>query len=193
MNITADTDRELTILEKIYRSSGSASSSVRQRDLARVAGISLGMANSIVKRLARKGWVVIRRVNSRNIQYVVSPSGVREIAKRSYRFLRRTLRDIADYKEALEEFAFELARRGYAAVVLEGPSDLDFVLEHVCGKAGLSFLREPEGQSGQSEPVGPDGRKVFHLLGEGARRHPEGTRPSVEDGKAFLGDILIGW
>ncbi len=195
LNITAEVDRELTILEKIYRSSRSASSSVRQRDLARVAGISLGMTNSIVKRLARKGWLVIRRVNSRNIQYAVSPSGVREIARRSYRFLRRTLRDIADYKETLEEFAREIGRRGYTGVVLEGTSDLDFVVEHVCTTVGLSFARI--GEAGRQEPQEPPARSVdaalFRLVGEGARRFPEGTYLSPEEGRAFLGDILIGW
>ena len=44
-------DKELEILENIYHSS----SSVRQRDLAEIVGLSLGMTNAILKRLVKKG------------------------------------------------------------------------------------------------------------------------------------------
>ncbi len=43
------------------------------------------MTNAILKRLAAKGFITMRRVNSRNIQYAVTPEGVDAIARRSYR------------------------------------------------------------------------------------------------------------
>jgi len=32
-------------------------------------GLSLGMTNAILKRLAAKGWITVRKVNNRNIRY----------------------------------------------------------------------------------------------------------------------------
>ena len=62
-------DKELEILENIYHSS----SSVRQRDLAEIVGLSLGMTNAILKRLVKKGLLTVRKVNNRNIRYAVFP------------------------------------------------------------------------------------------------------------------------
>ncbi|MDR2102515.1 MAG: winged helix-turn-helix transcriptional regulator, partial [Treponema sp.] len=70
-------DTEFIILENIYDNSG-RNTSLHQRELARIAGASLGMTNSILKRLAQKGWITIRKVNSRRIQYAVSPEGINE-------------------------------------------------------------------------------------------------------------------
>jgi hypothetical protein len=55
------TDTEYLILEKVYDSAESQSP-LRQRDLAQMAGTSLGMTNVILKRLARKGWITIKNV-----------------------------------------------------------------------------------------------------------------------------------
>ena len=49
------------------------------------------MTNSILKRLATKGFLSMRKVNARNIHYLVTPEGIDLIARRSYRYLRRTV------------------------------------------------------------------------------------------------------
>ncbi|HPG86689.1 MAG TPA: winged helix-turn-helix transcriptional regulator, partial [Spirochaetales bacterium] len=68
-------DAELVILESIY-SSQKRSRALTQRDLAEAAGLSLGMTNALVKRFSDKGWVLLKRLNSRNIQYALTPDGV---------------------------------------------------------------------------------------------------------------------
>ncbi len=130
-------DKELDILERIYR----GQPNVRQRDLARVIGLSLGMTNSIVKRLAEKGLLKIRKINNRNIQYIVSPQGIEEIARRSYRYFRRTIKNVVYYKEAVERFVRELKRQGIRQLLLVGASDLEFIVEHACDKAALAYRR----------------------------------------------------
>ena len=131
-------EREIDVLETIQRST----EPVRQRDIAHAIGLSLGMTNEILKRLARKGWLSIRKVNSRNIQYVVSPKGVEEIAGRSYRFLRRTIGNIVRYKEAIETLVREAKEDGCIEVVLVGESDLEFLVEHACASNGVGFRGE---------------------------------------------------
>ena len=59
-------------------------SHINQRDLAEIAGLSLGMTNSILKRLVHKGLLSINKVNNRNIRYLVTPSGLEAISSRSY-------------------------------------------------------------------------------------------------------------
>ena len=62
-------EHELEILENIYKNS----KQVHQRDLAHIVGLSIGMTNAILKRLVKKGLLKVKKVNNRNIQYIVSP------------------------------------------------------------------------------------------------------------------------
>lgn len=129
-------DKEAIILEHIYYND-----SLKQRELADKAGISLGMVNAIVKRLIKKDWLITKRLNSRNISYEVSPAGIEEIFKRGYRYFKRTIDDVMLYKSGIEQFVAEAVEAGYKTVALVGKSDLDFILEYICGKTGLGFKR----------------------------------------------------
>ena len=169
------TDKELEVLRNIYHSD-----SIRQRDLAVIVGLSLGMTNAIVKRLALKGFLTVRKVNNRNIRYAVSPAGVEELTKRSYKYFKRTIKNIVYYKDGIESFVRRIRREGYAAVCLVGSSDVDFIVEHLCHKYGLSYLRRPE--KGR-EPEG-----TFVLLAEGL---PVESGAAEEPGVFSLRDILI--
>ena len=127
-------DKEAIILEHIYYDD-----SLKQRELADKAGISLGMTNAILKRLIEKGWLMTKRLNSRNISYVVSPAGMEEIFKRGYRYFKRTIDDVILYKTQIEDLVSEAAKSGYECVALVGKSDLGFLVEYACGKEGVEF------------------------------------------------------
>ena len=138
-----DNDLELDILQHIQRSTDG----VRQRDLATIIGKSLGMTNAILHRLTEKGLLMVSRVNNRNISYVVTPYGMRELAGRSYRYFKRTIKNVVDYKDALDD---ELCARLQVMakvvpadcrreLVLVGRSDLDFILEHLAHKYDLEW------------------------------------------------------
>jgi len=132
-------DRDLYTLERIHLSQ----QPVHQRDLARIIGLSLGMTNAILKRLAQKGLLQVKKINNRNIQYVVSSKGLEEIARRSYRYLKRTIKNVVDYQQAIDRLIQEVSARGFRRLVLVGNSDLDFIVEHLCGKHHLAFERTP--------------------------------------------------
>lgn len=198
-------EREIDILETIHRSA----EPVRQRNISRAIGLSLGMTNAILKRLAKKGWLSIRKINTRNIQYVVSPKGVEQIAGRSYRYLRRTIGNIVRYKEAIEKIVREARERGCTKVVLIGESDLVFLVQHACATHGVA-LRTTRRQADQGRPPSP-GSDTLVLLsetvkpgrslgrtagggpsaacGEGAEL--SGAQPGVFHEQTYLRDILI--
>jgi len=130
-------DKEAIILEHIYNNNDS----LKQRELADKAGISLGMTNAILKRLIEKGWLMTKRLNSRNISYVVSPAGMEEIFRRGYRYFKRTIDDVRLYKERIEQLVSEAVVAGYKTITLVGKSDLDFLVEYACEKQGVVFKR----------------------------------------------------
>jgi DNA-binding MarR family transcriptional regulator len=134
-------DTEFIILENIHNS---AKTPLRQRDLAQIAGTSLGMVNSILKRLVQKGWITVKKLNSRNIQYAVTLDGIDEIVRRSYRYIKRIIRNVVYFKDILEGAVYQAKCRNISSVLLVGSSDLDFIVEYACRQWDLAFSRIKE-------------------------------------------------
>jgi len=143
-------DPELTVLEILNQTRGSepgsedqseksTPESYSQRSIAKTLNLSLGMTNAIIKRLAEKGWVTIHKINGRNLRYSLTPEGTREVARRTYRYLRRTMGQVGRWKEKIDHYMQGLKAQGYIRVRLIGPTDLDFILEHCAIKAGLDW------------------------------------------------------
>ena len=65
--------RTLKILEKVDNDSVPS-----QRDLARDLNISLGLVNSFIKRLVKKGYFKARHVPRNRIRYFLTPKGAAE-------------------------------------------------------------------------------------------------------------------
>ena len=63
-----------------------------QRDLSRGAGLSLGMTNLLLKRLARKGLIKIGRLDWKRTQYLLTPKGALEKTRKTYDYARYTVR-----------------------------------------------------------------------------------------------------
>jgi DNA-binding MarR family transcriptional regulator len=165
-------DSEYIILENIYDSAGQKTHPLRQRDLAKIAGTSLGMTNSILKRLAQKGWITIKKLNSRNIQYAVTLEGLNEIIRRSYRYFKRTIKNAVFYKDSLEGIVKNALGRDVHEVLLVGGSDLDFIVEHVCRRHGLSLVRS--GNNARDIPSGQDenGAGTLRIYSENYSEQP---------------------
>ncbi len=139
------------------------------------------MTNVIMKKLAQKGWLTFRRINSRHIQYAITPEGMDEIARRSYRYLKRVVRNVVHYKEILQTFLADVKRDGYHGITLVGKSDFDFILEHLCLQQELSFS--------QAETLST-GEGMFVVYTEEA---PAGEFSSTKagGGVALLRDVLM--
>lgn len=112
---------------------------ISQRDLSRAIHLSLGMTNALLKRLSQKGFILIHKMSPRNVSYALTPDGMNELSSRTNRYLRRTIKQVVNYKETIESIARDAATRGFRRIGLLGNSDLDFIIEHASRKAGLPF------------------------------------------------------
>jgi DNA-binding MarR family transcriptional regulator len=65
--------RTLKLLEAIEADPGPS-----QRDLAQQLGVSLGLVNAFVRRLARKGYFKVRQVPKNRARYILTPRGALE-------------------------------------------------------------------------------------------------------------------
>ncbi|MFH2114086.1 MAG: MarR family transcriptional regulator [Spirochaetota bacterium] len=148
-------DPELAVLESLYQS-GRRADGLTQRQLARAAGISLGLVNALLKRCAGKGWVLLRRASPRQVEYALTPAGVSEIAHRTYRYLRRSARSARAYRDLFEAFVLGQKAKGIRTVVLAGHSDLDFILEYASERHGLCFAKGADAAKAVALARNPD-------------------------------------
>jgi DNA-binding MarR family transcriptional regulator len=131
-------ERELEVLAHVHEAQNQAERQ-SQRSIARALGMSVGLTNAILKRLAAKGFVMMRRINHNNVHYLVTPEGVEEIGRRSYLYLRRTIGHVVRYRDRLRAFCREQKNNGVREIVLIGQSDLSFLLEWCAQKEGIAF------------------------------------------------------
>lgn len=111
--------KSLQILEEIDNSH-----SPSQRDLARRLDMSLGLVNSFIKRLARKGYLKVTTIPRNRVKYILTPMGFAEKSRLTYEFIQYSFHF---YKRALGNFQSllnELERKGVKHLVFYGANDL---------------------------------------------------------------------
>ena len=94
--MASDQDLDRRILAEIEAGRGSS-----QRSLARSAGVALGLANLLVRRLVRRGLIEIVKTTPNRVRYVITPAGVLEKARMTRAYLDYSLRFYADARERL--------------------------------------------------------------------------------------------
>jgi len=65
--------------------------------------------------------------------------------------LKRALSNVAAYRDAAEGYVSHLKAEGYTAFQLQGPGDLDFILEWACMKNEILFNPAANSNSARSE------------------------------------------
>jgi hypothetical protein len=131
-------DPEFLLLNTINELSR-AKADISQRDLSRAIHMSLGMTNVLIKRLSLRGYVLIQKVSPRKVSYVLTPDGMNELAGKTYRYLKRTIRKVADYKETIVTITRDAKSRGFLRIGVLGKSDIDFIIEYASHSAGMEF------------------------------------------------------
>lgn len=108
----------LSILEEVEKNPETS-----QRSLAKNLGIALGLVNSLVKRVALKGYVKVKRLNQKNIKYILTPKGFYEKSRLSYRFLRHSIHYLWLYRQRSRELLAPFAEDGINEVVIFGSGE----------------------------------------------------------------------
>jgi len=130
-------EKETILLETLHKMPTAGG----QRDLARTIGLSLGMTNVLLKKLIQRGWVIVRHLSARKLQYALTTEGMRELSKRSFRYLKKTVKQIADYRKLLVSYVKKQKEQGYQGILLIGQTELDFLVEAVVQQEGLAFKK----------------------------------------------------
>jgi predicted transcriptional regulator len=112
-----------------------------QRDFASSLNMSLGTTNDLIKRLCGKGWLCMKKLNSRTVHYLVTPEGLNVLAHRSYNYLRRTLRMIKSCQNYVNEEIQRYKEEGINKVVIQRGMDAGFLFEGACTEKEVPFIK----------------------------------------------------
>ena len=99
-------------------------SDVTQRHLAGRMGVALGLANSYLKRCARKGLIKVQQAPANRYLYYLTPKGFAEKSRLTAEYLSVSLGFYRRASESCADILAECRRRGVRTIGLFGASDL---------------------------------------------------------------------
>jgi len=107
------TETEARLLDKI-----SVNPNMTQRDLSTSLDISLGMVNIFLKKLIAKSLIKIKKINKRNLQYLLTIEGVKESTKCNLRHLENNLNHYIEVKKKITELLQRIKKDGHNKVLI---------------------------------------------------------------------------
>ena len=111
--------RTLKILEKVENEVVPS-----QRDLARELNISLGLVNSFLKRLVKKGYFKARHIPKNRMRYYLTPQGASEKTRLTYEYIQYSYNFYKEARQKLRDLYSVLEKQGVSRIVFYGAGDL---------------------------------------------------------------------
>ncbi|MFA6003060.1 MAG: winged helix-turn-helix transcriptional regulator [Elusimicrobiota bacterium] len=167
-------EKEFLLVQEISRKPTST-----QRDLSQNIGLSLGMTNLLIGRLARKGFIKINQLDWKRTQYLLTIKGAMEKSRKAYHYTRYTLRIFRQIQENINTVLtreYQSGRREFVLVAQDEILELlrDTVQDLALPNATFSFLnRYSEVPAGadlvltatlQLAPKPTEGRRYLSLV-----------------------------
>jgi DNA-binding MarR family transcriptional regulator len=110
--------RALQFLEEIEQNPR-----VSQRELSHKFGIALGVTNACIKRMARRGFIILKGIPPRSIAYYITPRGFTEKANLALKAFSLNIHFYAEIKKQFAGKLLEMQNSGVKRVVFYGLSD----------------------------------------------------------------------
>lgn len=108
-----------------------------QRDLSKKLSLSLGMTNMLIKRMISKGYIRIRQLNKRKVEYLLTPKGFAEKMRKSVKYTLKTIQSIGLIKDQLKDILLPIYNQGQRRFFILGDSDLALMIELVFRNEGI--------------------------------------------------------
>ena len=131
---------------------------VTQRELSRQTGLHLKKVNYCLHKLVEKGHLKFQRAldnpDKRVYLYILTPAGLKEKSRLTYRFLKFTMGYYARVEEKLTECLADIGAAGVRRLVLLGASDAARIVIGLVGGNGISVVGVLDDQHNEEELAG---------------------------------------
>ncbi len=129
--------RELRLLEVLEEEP-----EIKQVDLAARLGVAVGTVNWLLKRLAAKGYVKVKRIGQWRWRYLITPQGVAAKAKLTKVYIQRSMQLYRETRERARTLLQEVEQAGYDRVRIVGDAGNDIVdvCRLTCLEQGINLV-----------------------------------------------------
>ena len=117
-------DYEFKIIDEIGKDLNTT-----QRKISRQIGLSLGMTNLIIRKLIAKGYIKVKGLDRRRVQYILTPRGFAEKVKKTHRYLLRSIDTLKAVKEKIQDTVLEYYKKGEKNFTILGKGELADIVE----------------------------------------------------------------
>jgi len=107
--------RTLQLLEEIDQNQ-----MLSQRYLAKKLNVSLGLINSFIRQLAKKGYFKVTTIPKNRVAYILTPMGMAEKSKLTYAYIHHSYQFYKGARDKLRLLFQELEKIGVRRVVFYG-------------------------------------------------------------------------
>ncbi len=111
--------RSLQILDEL-----STNDSLTQRDLSGRLGIALGLVNSYIKNLIKKGYITVKTIPSKRYAYYLTPTGFAEKTRLTYDLLQDYTRVYREARKNLQALFKEMQADGIKRILFAGADEI---------------------------------------------------------------------
>ena len=111
--------RTLKILEEIDQDQAPS-----QRDLATTLNVSLGLVNSFIKRLAKKGYFKVTTIPANRGRYILTLKGAAEKTRLTYEYIQQSFHFYKDIRKQLTTIFKQFEKQKIYKIVFFGVSEL---------------------------------------------------------------------
>jgi len=107
-----------------------------QRDLSHHMDLSLGMVNMLIRHLISKGYIRIKQLNKRKVEYLLTPKGFAEKMRKSVKYTLKTINSIGSIRNCLKGVLSDVVEKGERDFLILGESDfanlVEMALKELC-------------------------------------------------------------
>jgi DNA-binding MarR family transcriptional regulator len=115
----AEQYRSLQILQELANDN-----SLTQRDLSSRLGIALGLVNSYIKNLIKKGYITVKAIPTKRYAYYLTPTGFTEKTRLTYHMLQDYTNIYRQARKSLKTLFRDLQEQGVKTVVFAGADEV---------------------------------------------------------------------
>ena len=150
-----DTYRSLRILDEL-----SGNDALTQRDLAKRLGIALGLVNSYIRNLAKKGYITIKAIPPKRYAYYLTPKGFTEKTRLTYDLLHDYTRIYREARNSLGALFRDLRLKGAKRIVFAGADEVAEIAYLTLQETGMELAGVVDGRDAGKQFFGRTVRRI---------------------------------
>lgn len=97
---------------------------LNQREISRHANLSLGMTNLLLKRMVTKGYLRIRQLNRKKVEYLLTTQGFSEKLQKTYHYTLKTIESFGLIRSGIQRVLLSKLTKDIQQIVIVGEGDL---------------------------------------------------------------------